>query len=63
MRRLKHITVPTDIQAALANHLGADFLREKQKARRTRRLRYLVVPAVLTALAAVLFAFFHHQPN
>lgn len=63
MRRLKHITVPRDIQAALANHLGAEFQREKQNALRSRRIRYIVVPAVLTALAAVLFALFYHQPN
>jgi hypothetical protein len=59
MRRLKHLAVSKEIQAALADHLGAEFHREKQAAGRTRRVSYIVVPIVLTVLIAVLFVLFH----
>lgn len=63
MRRLKHITLPKEIQDALADHLNSEFQREQQRASRSRLIRYIVVPVVLTALAAVLFALFYRQPN
>jgi hypothetical protein len=63
MRRLKHVTVSQEIQAAMADHLGPAFHRERQAARRSRQVRYLVVPILVAALAAVLFVLFHHQSN
>jgi hypothetical protein len=61
MRRYRKLTVSREIQAALANHLGADFHCEKPPAHRSRAVRYVFFPLALAALAAVLLAIFRYS--
>jgi hypothetical protein len=59
MRRYKQLSVSKEIHAALAEHLGPSFHQEKLAARRSRRVRHILVPVVLAAIVAALFALFH----
>jgi hypothetical protein len=60
MRRLKRLIVSREIQAALAEHLGAEFHHEKQAARESRAMCRVVLLVVLAAVAALLFALLRH---
>lgn len=60
MHRIDRLTVSKEIQARLAEHLGADFHKERRAANRSRWIRYIVIPVALTAIATLLFALIHH---